>query len=52
MATDTPARRIGAVKKGRVAAGYDADLLLLDGALRVRLVMAKGKIIREAAEED
>ena len=46
MATDTPARRIGAARKGRVTAGYDADVLLLDEALRVRLVMAKGKIIR------
>ncbi|MBQ8954355.1 MAG: amidohydrolase family protein, partial [Clostridia bacterium] len=52
MATDTPARRIGAAKKGRVAAGYDADLLLLDDSLRVSLVMAKGKIIRDTAEED
>ena len=51
MATDTPARRIGAARKGRVAAGYDADLLLLDDALNVRLVMAKGKIIREGEEE-
>ena len=51
MATDTPARRIGAARKGRAAAGYDADLLLLDDALNVRLVMAKGKIIREGEEE-
>ena len=51
MATDTPARRIGAAKKGRVAAGYDADLLLLDEALKVRLVMAKGRIVFEGEEE-
>ena len=51
MATDTPARRIGAAKKGRVAAGYDADLLLLDDALKVKLVMAKGRIIFEGDEE-
>ena len=47
MATDTPARRIGATKKGRVAAGYDADLLLLDADLHVSLCMAKGRIIAE-----
>ncbi len=51
MATDTPARRVGAATKGRVAAGYDADLVLLDDGLRVNLVMAKGRIIREAPEE-
>ena len=51
MATDTPARRIGAAKKGRVAAGCDADLILLDEALRVTLCMAKGKIIAEDEEE-
>lgn len=47
MATDTPARRIGAAKKGRVAAGFDADLLLLDEALHVDLCMARGRVIVE-----
>ena len=46
MATDTPARRIGAAGKGRVALGCDADLLLLDRDLNVRMVMAGGRIIR------
>ena len=46
MATDTPARRIGATSKGRVAAGFDADLILLDQALHVRLCVAKGRVIR------
>ncbi len=50
MATDTPARRVGAAKKGRVAAGYDADLVLLDEALRVTLCVARGKIIAEGEE--
>ncbi|MBR4726850.1 MAG: amidohydrolase family protein [Clostridia bacterium] len=50
MATDTPARRIGAAKKGRVAAGCDADLLLLDDRLRVTFCMARGRIVSETGE--
>jgi len=44
MATDTPAIRIGALGKGRVAAGYDADLVLFDDEINVRLCMAAGNI--------
>ena len=51
MATDTPAQRIGAKGKGRIAAGYDADILLLDDSLHVTLVMAGGEILTEQAEE-
>ena len=51
MATDTPAQRIGAKGKGRIAAGYDADILLLDDSLHVTLVMAGGEILTEHAEE-
>lgn len=51
MATDTPAQRIGARGKGRIAAGYDADILLLDDTLHVTLVMAGGEILTERAEE-
>ena len=47
MATVNPARRIGLDRiKGRVAPGYDADLLLLDSGLNVRFTMAKGRILR------
>lgn len=47
MATVNPARRIGLENvKGRIGAGYDADLLLLDESLNVRFVMARGNIIR------
>ena len=52
MATDTPARRVGAAKKGRVAAGCDADLLLLDESLRVTFCMAKGKVVSETGEPE
>jgi beta-aspartyl-dipeptidase (metallo-type) len=43
--TENPARVIGqAGKKGTVAVGADADLLVLDNGYQVRHVMAKGKI--------
>jgi len=44
MATDTPAVRVGALGKGRVAAGYDADLVLFDDEINVRLCMIAGNI--------
>lgn len=47
MASENPARRIGASQKGAIAAGMDADLLLLDENLDLRFVMAGGRIIRE-----
>ena len=34
MASETPAKFLG-VKKGRVAPGYDADLLVVDDGLNV-----------------
>ncbi len=53
MATVNPARRIGLEdRKGRIAAGYDADLLLLDSALNVRLCMAKGRILRNELKDE
>lgn len=51
MATDTPARRIGAHRKGRIAEGYDADILLLDDTLHVSLVMAGGELVTEQGED-
>ncbi len=48
MATVNPARRIGLDGcKGRIATGYDADLLMLDNELNVRFCMAKGRILRD-----
>jgi N-acetylglucosamine-6-phosphate deacetylase len=44
MATEVPARRIGlGQSKGRIALGYDADLLLLDDGLNVRWRMVLGR---------
>ena len=35
-------------RKGSLRAGYDADLVLLDSALRVRLTLAEGRLIYSA----
>ncbi len=43
MASESPARVLGLEgRKGRVAVGYDADLILLDGALNVRKTFVAG----------
>ncbi len=47
MVTDTPARRINAVNKGRIQEGWDADIVLMDKNLEVKLVMANGNVINE-----
>lgn len=49
MATINPARRIGlGESKGRIAPGYDADILLLGEDLTVDFVMTKGRIVKNA----
>ena len=50
MASENPARRIGAEKKGRIAPGRDADLLLMDEDLNLRWVMSGGRVIRDFDE--
>lgn len=45
MATDTPATRIGALGKGRIAPGYDADIVLFDESIDVRLCMVSGQVV-------
>lgn len=46
MASTTPARLIGwGHRKGRLAPGYDADLVLLDASLRVRATMVEGRFV-------
>jgi len=54
MATETPARIIGAEDRvGRLAAGCDADLLILDrSSLRPRLVMRAGHIAHQHGAGD
>ena len=46
MATLTPAKRIGvANRKGMITAGYDADILLFDDNIDIRMVMVNGKML-------
>lgn len=46
MAATVPARAIGAAdRKGCLTVGHDADLVVLDENLRVRLTMARGEIV-------
>lgn len=51
MATATPARVAGlAGKKGSLAPGFDADIVLLDETLQVQAVMARGSFVKEREE--
>ena len=43
MATETPANLLG-VKKGKIAANYDADLLIVDEFLNIQKVIIGGKV--------
>ncbi len=46
MLTRVPADSIGCKgRKGRIASGYDADLVLVDDACRVRLTMVRGRVV-------
>jgi N-acetylglucosamine-6-phosphate deacetylase len=45
VVTSTPARLLGLERKGRIAPGYDADLVLLSLAGRVYLTVVGGKIV-------
>lgn len=47
MATATPARVIGLEdRKGTLAPGYDADIVLMDKELNVKTVMARGQLVK------
>ncbi|HTO99866.1 MAG TPA: N-acetylglucosamine-6-phosphate deacetylase [Anaerolineales bacterium] len=49
MATQTPAAALGlAHRKGSIRAGYDADLVILDGANCVQLTMVEGQVVYDA----
>jgi len=48
MMTLTPARVMGVdARKGSLAAGKDADIVVFDDELRIRLVMARGYVVRD-----
>jgi N-acetylglucosamine-6-phosphate deacetylase len=48
MASEVPARLLGLRSKGRLAVGRDADLVLLDDALRVRATFSEGRPLYRA----
>jgi N-acetylglucosamine-6-phosphate deacetylase len=48
MATRTPARLLGLGRKGRIAPGCDADLVVFDDAFRVRLACVGGDLVMNA----
>ena len=48
-ATRVPAKVLG-LRKGRLAPGYDADVVLLDGNLRPVLTLVRGETVFEAKE--
>ncbi len=45
VASFNPARLLGLQRKGRIAVGADADLLLLDDNLHIHTVMARGHLL-------
>lgn len=49
MASYNPARSIGMeARKGSLAPGKDADLIILDGGLKARLTMVRGRVVHRA----
>lgn len=47
LAATTPAARLGLRRKGRIAVGYDADLVLLTQNLETQAVIAKGRLVKK-----
>ncbi|MGW9124067.1 N-acetylglucosamine-6-phosphate deacetylase [Paenibacillus chitinolyticus] len=45
MASSSPARLLGLATKGKISAGFDADLVLLDEQFQVQWTMIKGSIV-------
>ena len=43
MASETPANMLG-IKKGRIAKGYDADLLIVDDEINLKTVIINGEV--------
>lgn len=48
MATQTPAQALKLKRKGSIAVGMDADLVVLDEAMNVILTMVEGEIVHRA----
>jgi len=45
--TSNPADHLKLPRKGRLKPGYDADLIVFDGAFRLRTVVAKGRVMMD-----
>lgn len=48
MASEAPARSLGLERKGRIAPGMDADLILLKPALEVSATVVSGRVVHRA----
>lgn len=46
LATMNPARQIGAVNKGTITVGKDADLVIIDDCLEVFMTIVRGNVFR------
>ena len=47
MMTETPAKTLGIKNKGRIAYGFDADIVIFDKDLAVNTVILGGSIVRQ-----
>ena len=45
MMTETPAKIVGFDKKGKISEGYDADIVLFDKDINVKMTMVMGKVV-------
>jgi N-acetylglucosamine-6-phosphate deacetylase len=50
MATDTPARVLGMQTKGRLALGFDADIVILDHRFKVLETIVEGRTVYRSCE--
>ena len=50
MVTDTPAKALGLQDKGRLEAGYDADIVVMDQSFRIHETIIKGKTVYKTGE--